>query len=51
LTIARVWEPEVAREVEVKEEVTGMTVTLAEIVDEGAAEVVDWAEAERMREA
>lgn len=40
-----------AREVEVKEEVSGITVTLAEMVDVGAAEVVDWADAESMREA
>jgi len=51
LTIARVWVPELTREVEVKEDVSGITVTLAEMVDVGAAEDVDWAAAKRRREA
>lgn len=48
MTIARVWEPVVVTEVEVREVVSGMTVTLAEIA---AAEEVDWAEAKSVREA
>jgi hypothetical protein len=51
LTIARVWEPEVTTVVDVKEVLSGITVTLGEIVDAGAAEEVDWAEAESMRDA
>jgi hypothetical protein len=50
-TIARVREPELAIEVEVKEVVSGITVTLAESVGVDAAGEVDWAAVERMRDA
>jgi hypothetical protein len=46
LTRARVWEPELVREVVVKDVVSGITVTLGVIVEE-----LDWAETERMKEA
>jgi hypothetical protein len=49
VTIARVWEPVLLREVEVIEDVSRMTVTLAEMVELEAG--VDWAETESMREA
>ena len=51
LTIARVWEPELAIEVDVKEDVPLITVTLAETVGVDAAGEVDWAAVERMRDA
>ncbi len=46
LTRARVWEPELVMEVVVKDVVSGITVMLAEIVEE-----LDWADAESMKEA
>ena len=48
MTIARVWVPELATEVEVKEDVPLITVTLSEAM---GVEVVVWAAVERMREA
>jgi len=51
LTIARVWEPELAIEVVVKEDVSWITVTLAVSVGVDAAGEVDWAAVERMRDA
>ena len=51
LTIARVWVPELAIEVEVKEDVPLITVTLAESVGVEAAGEVDWAAVGRMRDA
>lgn len=50
-TIARVREPELAIEVEVKEVVSWIIVTLAESVGVDAAGEVDWAAVERMRDA
>lgn len=50
MTIASVWEPVLDREVEVIEDVSRMTVTLAEMVELEAGAEVDWAEAERRRE-
>jgi hypothetical protein len=47
LTIARVWDPELAREVVVKDDVSAITVTLGVIVD---VEELDWAETESMKE-
>jgi hypothetical protein len=51
LTRARVWEPELVREVVVKDVVSGITVTLGVIVDVEAVEELDWAETESMKEA
>jgi hypothetical protein len=51
LTIARVWEPELVREVVVKDDVAGITVTLGVMVDVEAVEELDWAETESMKEA
>ncbi len=51
LTRARVWEPELVREVVVKDVVCGITVTLGVIVGVEGVEELDWAEAESMREA
>ena len=51
LTIARVWEPEVVSEVEVKEEVSPITVVLALIADVEVVGEGDWAADESMREA
>jgi hypothetical protein len=50
LTIARVWVPELAIEVEVKEVVSRIIVTLAVSVGVDAAVEVDWAAVERMRD-
>ena len=51
LTIARVWVPEVVSDVEVKEEVSLITVVLASIVDVEVVGEGDWAADESMREA
>jgi hypothetical protein len=51
LTIARVWVPELVTEVEVKEVVSLITVTLSEAVGVEEVEEVVWAAVERMREA
>jgi hypothetical protein len=47
LTRARVWEPELVREVVVKDVVSGITVMLGVILD---VEELDWAETESMKE-
>lgn len=51
LTIARVWVPELAIEVDVKEVTPPITVILAESVGVEAAGEVVWAAVERMRDA
>lgn len=51
MTTASVWVPELVIEVEVKEVVALMTVTLSETVGVEPVEVVDWAAVERMKEA
>jgi hypothetical protein len=47
LTRARVWEPELVREVVVMDVVSGITVMLGVILD---VEELDWAETESMKE-
>jgi hypothetical protein len=51
LTRARVWEPELVREVVVTDVVSKITVTLGVIEGVEAAEELDWAETESMKEA
>lgn len=51
MTRARVWEPELVREVVVMDVVSRITVTSGVIVDVGAVEELDWAETESMKEA
>ena len=51
MTRARVWEPELEREVVVKDVVSGITVMLGVVSDVEAVDELDWAETESMKEA